>query len=171
MALSHQPVRLASKPGSEASPSRVLHTQPVRIYFEDTDAGGIVYHASWLRFFERARTDWLRSLGITQSQLQTDAGLGFVVRRLMIDYLRPARLDDEVRVEVRLLELGRASLTLAQTATLMPHETVLVTAQVQVAAIRTDSGKPAPLPAPLLTQLAQLRVDGTDRVRSSAAAY
>ena len=171
MALSHQPVRLASKPGSEASPSRVLHTQPVRIYFEDTDAGGIVYHASWLRFFERARTDWLRSLGITQSRLQTDAGLGFVVRRLMIDYLRPAKLDDEVLVDVRLLALGRASLTLAQSATLMPRGTVLVTAQVQVAAIRTDSGKPAALPAPLLTRLAQLRDDGTDRVQSSGAAY
>jgi acyl-CoA thioester hydrolase len=149
----------------------MLHTQPVRIYFEDTDAGGIVYHASWLRFFERARTDWLRSLGITQSRLQTDAGLGFVVRRLMIDYLRPAKLDDEVLVDVRLLALGRASLTLAQSATLMPRGTVLVTAQVQVAAIRTDSGKPAALPAPLLTQLAQLRDGGTDRVQSSSAAY
>jgi acyl-CoA thioester hydrolase len=142
----------------------------VRIYFEDTDAGGIVYHASWLRFFERARTDWLRSLGITQSRLQADESLGFVVRRMLIDYLRPARLDDQLRVDIRLLDLGRASLTLAQSAALEPQGSVLVTAQVQIAAIRTDSGRPAALPPSLLTQLAQLRVDGPDGSQSSAAA-
>ena len=90
------------------------HAFPLRVYYEDTDAGGIVYHASYLRFAERARTEWLRALGVSQDALKHDQGLGFVVTRLHIDYLRPARLDDALVVETQLLELGRATLKLRQ---------------------------------------------------------
>lgn len=126
-----------------------LHEQTLRIYFEDTDAGGIVYHASWLRFFERARTDWLRSLGLAQSHLARDHGVGFVVRDMQIGYLRPARLDDLVRTELRLLHLRGASISLAQHALLDDTHTPLVEAQVRIAVMRLSDGRPAPLPAAL----------------------
>lgn len=141
----------------------------MRIYFEDTDAGGIVYHASWLRFFERARTDWLRSLGLSQSRLDRENGIGFVVRRMLIDYQRPARLDDEVLIDLRVVELRRASLSLAQSARLLPDGPELVTANVQVAAIHTATGKPSPLPATLFAQLAPLK-SGANPIQSCDAA-
>ena len=100
-------------PPESANPAPA-HSFPLRIYYEDTDAGGIVYHASYLRFAERARTEWLRDLGVNQDALKQEQSLGFVVTRLHIDYLRPARLDDELVVQTRLLELGRATLKLRQ---------------------------------------------------------
>ena len=89
---------------------------PVRIYWEDTDAGGIVFYANYLKFFERARTEWLRSLGIGQQALRESDGGIFVVSETAIKYHRPARLDDQLVVTARLLEAGRASITLVQQA-------------------------------------------------------
>jgi acyl-CoA thioester hydrolase len=94
--------------------SGVRFRWPVRIYWEDTDAGGVVYHASYLRFFERARTEWLRAQGINQSALRESERLLFVLSRIDMDYLRPARLDDLLEVELVLLELKRASFTVEQ---------------------------------------------------------
>ncbi|MEA3394784.1 MAG: tol-pal system-associated acyl-CoA thioesterase [Pseudomonadota bacterium] len=89
---------------------------PIRVYWEDTDAGGIVFYANYLKFFERARTEWLRSLGVGQQALRNSSGGMFVVSETQLKYHRPARLDDELLVTARLLESGRASLTIEQQA-------------------------------------------------------
>jgi len=89
---------------------------PIRVYWEDTDAGGIVFYANYLRYFERARTEWLRARGIGQQALRENTGGLFVVSEARIKYHRPARLDDELLVTARLLESGRASLTISQQA-------------------------------------------------------
>jgi acyl-CoA thioester hydrolase len=130
-----------------------LHRQLIRVYFEDTDAGGIVYHASWLRFFERARTDWLRGFGISQGELARTGGPGFVVRSLQIDYLHPARLDDLIEVELELSELRRASILLRQTARLDGEPDCLVEARVRIAAIDPGTGRATALPWQLTDQL------------------
>jgi len=123
-----------------------LLQQHLRIYLEDTDAGGIVYHTSWLRFFERARTDWLRALGIEQSRLAPAADLSFVVKDMHIDFIRPGRLDQRVRTELRLIESRRASLRRDQRALSEENGTLLVEAQVRIAAIRLSDGHPRALP-------------------------
>jgi acyl-CoA thioester hydrolase len=89
---------------------------PIRVYWEDTDAGGIVFYANYLKFFERARTEWLRSLGIGQQALRETTGGLFVVSQTCLKYHRPARLDDELLVTACLLTSGRASLTIGQQA-------------------------------------------------------
>ena len=119
---------------------------PVRVYYEDTDAGGIVYYANWLRFFERARTDWLRALGASHARLADEDGLVFVVREIAVDYRRPARLDDALKIEVRVLEARRASWTLWQCARRDGEREPLVTATVRIAAIRRDDGRAAGFP-------------------------
>jgi acyl-CoA thioester hydrolase len=88
----------------------------MRIYWEDTDAAGIVFYANYLKFFERARTEWLRSLGFGQEALRTDAGIAFVVSETRLRYRRPARLDDVIDVSVAVVHLGQASLEIAQQA-------------------------------------------------------
>ena len=89
---------------------------PIRVYWEDTDAGGIVFYANYLKFFERARTEWLRALGVQQSELRQTHGGMFVVSDTGVRYLRPARLDDELIVTAELEETGRASIVIAQQA-------------------------------------------------------
>ncbi len=91
------------------------HVLPVRVYYEDTDAGGIVYHANYLRFMERGRTAMLRLLGMTHVALGETAGVSFAVRRVGIDFVAPARLDDTLEVVTRITDIGGASLALAQT--------------------------------------------------------
>ena len=118
----------------------------VRVYYEDTDAGGIVYHANYLRYFERARTDWLRGLGAVHTELDAAHGLVFVVRDLAIDYLAPARLDDELLVDVRILEARRASMRLAQTARLHGRAEPVVVSSLRVAAIDRGTGRAAGFP-------------------------
>ncbi|MBC7603478.1 MAG: tol-pal system-associated acyl-CoA thioesterase [Ramlibacter sp.] len=89
---------------------------PIRVYWEDTDAGGIVFYANYLKFFERARTEWLRSLGIEQGKLRESTGGMFVVGETAVKFHRPARLDDELLVTAKVEETGRASLIIAQQA-------------------------------------------------------
>ncbi len=97
------------------------HVLPVRVYFEDTDAGGVIYHASYIRFAERGRTDFLRLLGTDARRMidgtDTREPAAFVVRRMIVDYLRPGRMDDLLDIETRVKELGGASVTLLQTIT------------------------------------------------------
>jgi len=107
---------------------------PVRVYYEDTDAGGIVYYANYLKFLERARTEWLRSLGIEQASWLA-AGVGFVVRQLQLELLQPGRFDDELLVSVEVLKLGRASLQFRQTVRRKNCNTELCSAQVKVACV------------------------------------
>jgi len=91
-------------------------TAAMRVYWEDTDAAGIVFYANYLKFFERARTEWLRSLGFGQETLRTSAGIAFVVSETRLRYRRPARLDDVIDVSVAIVHLGQASLEIAQEA-------------------------------------------------------
>ena len=95
-------------------------TFPIRVYWEDTDAGSIVFYANYLKFFERARTEWLRNLGVEQQKLRDEVGGMFVVTQAEINYLKPARLDDVMEVTAVLESAGRASITIAQQAFLKP---------------------------------------------------
>jgi acyl-CoA thioester hydrolase len=97
-------------------------TWPVRVYWEDTDAGGIVFYANYLKFFERARTEWLRALGVEQQRLREQLGGMFVVSQTQLQYHRPARLDDLLLVTAQVVEAGRASMTIEQTALLKPQQ-------------------------------------------------
>ena len=124
----------------------VSHALPLRIYYEDTDFSGLVYHASYLRFMERGRTEFLRVAGIVQRDLHGGPeGLFFVVRRMEIDWLRPARMDDEVVVETRITAVKGASMVMEQTV--LRGAEVLVRAVVTVASLR--NGRPARLPEAL----------------------
>jgi len=119
-------------------------TWPARVYYEDTDAGGIVYYANYLKFFERARTEWLRSLGVNQDKLAQDPGLIFVVRRALLDFLRPARLDDMLEVTVEPLKLARVYVDLAQEARCGAQ--TLARAEIRVACVNQRSQKPVAIP-------------------------
>ena len=125
---------------------------PIRVYWEDTDAGGIVFYANYLKFFERARTEWLRAKGVEQRQLQQDLGCIFVVSDVQIKYLRSARLDDQLLVTAHLSELGRSSFTIQQEARLVSQDAapvVLCTGSVRVGWIRGQTSKPARIPPEL----------------------
>jgi len=124
----------------------------VRVYYEDTDFGGVVYYANYLRYFERARTEWLRSLGVDHQRLAREEGLQFVVRRAELDFLRGARLDDELAITVELVELKRSYVMLRQQA--LRGEEPMAIAMVQAACVRRDTLKPAALPAALAARLA-----------------
>lgn len=132
---------------------------PVRIYWEDTDAGGIVFYANYLKFFERARTEWLRSLGIGQQQLREQTGGIFVVTDARLRYLRPARLDDELIVTAQLQETSRASLTIVQQALLNNEQApnqpraLLSEGTIHIGWVDAASMRPARIPSTLLEQL------------------
>lgn len=117
---------------------------PVRVYWEDTDAGGVVYYANYLKFLERARTEWLSSLGLEQDQMARDAGVVFVVRRVEADFLMPARFNDRLQVRSQLVELGRASLSMKQQV--LRGEDLLLQAQVKVACVQHAGFRPARIP-------------------------
>lgn len=134
-----------------------IFTWPVRVYWEDTDAGGIVFYANYLKYFERARTEWLRALGISQSQLQVDEGCIFVVSDVALKYLRSARLDDQLRVSAELVECGRSSFTLRQEACLTAPEganTVLCRATVRIGCVDGHTHRPTRIPAVVQQALA-----------------
>lgn len=121
---------------------------PVRVYWEDTDAGGIVYYANYLKFFERARTEWLRAKGIHQQALRERLGGMFVVSDAQVRYLRSARLDDALRITTRLLEPGRASMTIAQQAWLDTPDAPLLLCEATIRAgwVRADNLKSDRIP-------------------------
>jgi acyl-CoA thioester hydrolase len=121
-----------------------VFTSTVRVYYEDTDAGGIVYYANYLKFYERARTEWLRSLGIHQQSLLDQEGAAFVVRSASVDYLSAARLDDEVNLVLTVEKLGRASVQFAQQA--WRGDTLLSTASVKVGCVDAATMRPRSLP-------------------------
>ena len=118
----------------------------LRVYWEDTDAGGVVYHAGYLRFMERARSEWLRAQGVDQLQLREATGLGFVVRDMHIDFLAPARLDDELEVSVAVQMMRRASMTFVQSVRRYGDCAELVRASVRVACVDINRMRPAPIP-------------------------
>ena len=123
----------------------------VRIYWEDTDAGGVVFYANYLKFFERARTEWLRGLGLQQSSLQAEADCIFVVAEVHLRYLAAARLDDLLTVTVRVLEQGKASLQLEQQA--WRGQTLLAEGRVRVGCVSASSMRPRRIPQQVLALL------------------
>jgi acyl-CoA thioester hydrolase len=129
-------------------------TWTLRVYYEDTDAGGVVYYANYLKFFERARTEWLRRAGIEQRGLLDDFGLQFVVAQIECHYRKPARLDDEVEIDLTVARAGRAFVVFEQTA--RRADAVLATARVKVACIDARRFLPAAMPAPMLAALRTL---------------
>ena len=118
---------------------------PVRVYWEDTDAGGVVYHAQYLAFMERARSEWMRGLGLGQDLLRSRDDLVFVVRAMTTDFRAPARLDDQLQVSVRLLESRGASFAVAQR--IERDGVLLVEARVKIAALRASDFRPRAIPA------------------------
>ena len=125
---------------------------PVRVYWEDTDAGGVVYHASYLRFLERARSEWLRGQGIAQSTFKQDTGLAFLVRSMQLDFLKPALLDDELCVTVAVQQRRAASILFGQSIRRMDG-VELVRAQVRVACVDVANMRPVPIPAGVFSAL------------------
>jgi acyl-CoA thioester hydrolase len=128
---------------------------PLRVYWEDTDAGGIVFYANYLKFFERARTEWLRSLGIAQQALRESTGGIFVVSETHLKYHRPARLDDELLVTACLTESGRASLTIAQQAFRVTAQApeLLCEGNIRIGWVDAVGMKPARIPPSILKVL------------------
>jgi len=138
------------------------HVLPLRIYYEDTDAAGIVYYANWLRFLERGRTELLRLLGQEHTSLSAERGIAWVVRRCAIDYLKPARLDETIEIVTKCGELRGASLDMIQRA--RRGEETLVHAELILACIGT-SGRPVRLPPQVRTALAQVVQSDSPRSR------
>jgi acyl-CoA thioester hydrolase len=131
--------------------SLTVFEHPVRVYWEDTDAGGIVFYANYLKFFERARTEWLRALGVGQQALRQETGGMFVVSETSVKYHRPAQLDDLLRVTARLAEPGRASLVIAQQA--WCADTLLCEGTIRVGWVDAATLKPARIPSSVLERL------------------
>jgi acyl-CoA thioester hydrolase len=142
-----------------ATQHSTLNTQnfswPVRVYYEDTDLGGVVYYANYLKFMERARTEWLRALGFEQTALARDHGVVFVVSSLAIDYLKPAAFNDELAVTVELEKLGTAQIILKQRIVRGAEE--LATASVRIACVNTATFRPVRIPAPVITGIGNMK--------------
>ena len=124
---------------------------PVRVYWEDTDAGGIVFYANYLKFFERARTEWLRALGIGQQALRDETGGMFVVSETHVKYLQSAKLDDLLRITAQLQTSGRASLTIAQKA--WRDDQLLCEGTIRIGWVHVQDLKPARIPSSVLERL------------------
>ena len=131
-----------------------MHRHQVRVYYEDTDAGGIVYYANYLKFMERARTEWLRSLGCEQDTLM-EQSVAFVVKRVEMHNYAPARFNELLSIDSQVVELKGASMTFKQTIK-NKQETILVTAEVLVACVNLDSMKPRRLPRTLLGEISRV---------------
>jgi acyl-CoA thioester hydrolase len=125
-------------------------TLPVRVYYEDTDSGGVVYHASYVRFMERARTEWLRAFGYTGLGMMREFGMLFVVRSIKVDYLRPAVLDDMLHVSAEIREVGRSRMTLRQEV--RRHDELLAEGEVHLVCVTRDGFKPVAIPEILKNQ-------------------
>ncbi|MFZ6767728.1 tol-pal system-associated acyl-CoA thioesterase [Undibacterium sp. Di26W] len=123
----------------------------VRVYYEDTDAGGIVFYANYLKFFERARTEWLRAAGVNQQQMADQHGLMFVVKATAVEYHAPARLDDELRLTVVVEKLGRASVQFEQQA--WCGERLLASGKIKVGCVDKVNVRPAAIPDDVLTKI------------------
>ena len=131
-----------------------IHIYPVRVYYEDTDAAGIVYYANYLKYAERARTEMLRDLGTENARLMKTEGLAFAVRRCEVDFFKPARLDDLLSVETRLIDIGGASVVADQRVKRDNAE--LVRMELKLACLSLD-GRSARLPVAVKTRLEEFR--------------
>ncbi len=126
---------------------------PIRVYYEDTDSGGVVYYANYLKFMERARTEWLRNLGFEQDQLIEQEGIIFAVRRVEVDYISPARFNDALEVIVGIAERKRASITFMQEIINTSTGSILCRGKVQVTSVDAATFRPRPIPESVLKEL------------------
>jgi acyl-CoA thioester hydrolase len=133
------------------APGGEVHVFPMRVYYEDTDAAGIVYYANYLKYAERSRTEMLRAVGLTNPGLRASADLGFIVRRCHADFREPARLDDQLEVHTRITRLGGASIEAEQRVTRAGDE--LVRMDVKVACVN-EKGRPTRMSGPVRAALA-----------------
>lgn len=127
----------------------------VRVYYEDTDAGGVVFYANYLKFFERARTEWLRAAGIAQQLLAESHHVMFVVKSTAVDYHAPAKLDDELKLTVVVVRLGRASVQFVQEAWRVngTQAQLLTSGQIKVGCVNTATFRPSPIPDEVLDRI------------------
>ena len=128
---------------------------PVRVYYEDTDAGGVVYYANYLKFFERCRTEWMRFAGHDQSQLAAEAGIGFVALKASCEYLKPARLDDDLMVGLEVEKLTRVRVVFRQQV--RRGDQILVTGTVEIACVNMATMTPSAIPEFLHSKLEALK--------------
>lgn len=126
----------------------------VRIYFEDTDAGGIVYHANYLKYMERARTEWLREIGFEQDSL-LEQSIAFVVKQLNINYIAPAKFNQLLSIHTQIVKLNRASMVFKQTITNQDNK-LITAADVTVACVQLQTGKPSRIPAQILGEISRV---------------
>ncbi len=126
---------------------------PVRVYYEDTDSGGVVYYANYLKFMERARTEWLRSLGFEQDRLLAQEGIIFAVRSVDVGYHLPARFNDALEVSASLAARGRASLTFHQEVRRVEDDQLLCSGEIKIACVDLNSMRPTPIPQALLLEI------------------
>lgn len=127
-----------------------IFSLPVRVYFQDTDAGGVVYHANYVNFMERARTEWLRTFGYSNAGMMKELGLVFVVRSIKLEYLKPALLDDLLNITAQIKDIGRSRVTLLQTVT--RGEELLTEGEVHLVCVTADRFKPVSIPDVLRNQ-------------------
>ena len=144
------------RPSKRSSPithhlSPIVFKWSVRVYYEDTDLGGVVYYANYLKFLERARTEWLRALGVEQTALATEHRVIFVVRSIALEYLKPAAFNDELVVTVELEDTGDVQVFLVQRITRGTEE--LATARVRIACVNTATLRPVRIPRPLTDRI------------------
>lgn len=130
-------------------------TWTIRVYYEDTDAGGVVFYANYLKFFERARTEWLRAAGIGQQELSEEHRAMFVVKSTAVDYHAPAKLDDELKLSVVIERLGRASVQFVQEAWRVGSTgpQLLATGRIKVGCVHTETFRPYPIPDHVLAKI------------------
>jgi acyl-CoA thioester hydrolase len=128
-----------------------LFSWPVRVYYEDTDAAGVVYYANYLKYMERARTEWLRNIGFEQTDLVQQHGIVFVVRSVNVEYLAPSRFDDALQVTVELIKVGAGQIDLVQRV--LRADALLVTATVKLACVARETMRATRIPQPLATRI------------------
>ncbi len=124
---------------------------PIRVYYEDTDAGGVVYYANYLKFFERARTEMLRSIGFEQDELRTTHNLIFVVRSVQIDYLKPARFNELIKVSAQVTQMKKTSFIFSQE--IFCHDEQLCKAEIRIACLDAQKMRPKAVPSAILEKL------------------
>lgn len=143
-------------------------TWTVRVYYEDTDAGGVVFYANYLKFFERARTEWLRSAGVNQQLMTETHGVMFVVKSTAVDYHAPAKLDNELKLTVVVERMGRASVQFIQEAWRVrvdqdgEHKELLATGRIKVGCVDTQNFKPSQIPSQVMDSIKTLEVRAAD---------
>jgi len=142
------------EPGGRSMRARETFRFPVRVYYEDTDAAGVVYYANYLKFMERARTEWLSALGFDLAAIEREQGIVFVVHRVEIDFRQPAQLSDRLDVSMTLTDLGRARILADQDV--RRGSEILTEARVALACINPSTRRPARIPAPLFARMEAL---------------